>query len=98
VLGLGLAYEQKGMFQEAISQFRKARAPLGPSSYLGHAYAVSGQRAEALKILNQLKQESKRSYIDQYLFAVLHARLDEKEQAREPFRELTRNAPSSSFG
>jgi Flp pilus assembly protein TadD len=60
---LGLAYEQKRMFSDAIAEFEKAwqldKSPyiLGP---LGHAYAVAGRRAEAQKILDDLQDRARR--------------------------------------
>jgi len=48
---LGLAYEEKGMYEEAISHHRKAVELSGESTLtlalLTHAYAVSGQKGEA---------------------------------------------------
>ena len=50
---LGLAYEQKGAFQDAIAQFQNCvRITAGRPSMLallGHAYAVANQRSEALE-------------------------------------------------
>jgi len=56
-LCLGRAHEQKGEFAEAIEEFQKARLiQVVPENLavLGHAYAVSGKRAEALKVLTEL--------------------------------------------
>src|SRR2546423_5635012 len=54
---LGLAYEQKAMYEEAIAEFQKAIALSGGSAQavvlLGPAYAVSGRRTEALKVLDE---------------------------------------------
>ncbi len=56
---LGQAYVQKARYDEAIAAFQKAitLSPGNPFivSSLGHAYAVSGQRGEAMKILDQLQ-------------------------------------------
>jgi DNA-binding winged helix-turn-helix (wHTH) protein/TolB-like protein/Flp pilus assembly protein TadD len=82
---LGLTYEQKGMFAEAIAEFQKLadlskRSPTMLAS-LGHAYAVAGQPAEARKILFELHELSKQRYVLPYCFALIHAGLDEKDQA-----------------
>ncbi len=59
---LAASYEQKGMYNEAIEEFRKASDMLGGSTdaSLGHAYAVSGKRDEALKMLGELKERAAR--------------------------------------
>ena len=59
---LGHAYLQKGMAAEAIAAFRRAAALSGPrdSAQLAYAYAVTGQRAEAERILATLLAPSRR--------------------------------------
>jgi DNA-binding winged helix-turn-helix (wHTH) protein/TolB-like protein/Tfp pilus assembly protein PilF len=80
---LGLAYEQKGMYVEAIAQFEQgvklSKSPL-MLSLLGHAYAVSGRKAEAQRVLAQLDQQKQR-YISPYTIATIYAGLGEKDQA-----------------
>ena len=82
---LGLAYEQRGMFAEAIEEFQKAvalsqRNPTYLAS-LGHGYAMAGQGAEARKLLQELRELSKQRYVLPYCFAVIHAGLGEKDEA-----------------
>jgi eukaryotic-like serine/threonine-protein kinase len=81
---LGVAYEQKAMFNEAILQFKRAmaldRSPVYVAG-LGHAYAVAGRRGEAQKMLEELTQRSKQSYVPFYEVAVLYAGLGNKDQA-----------------
>jgi len=48
---------------------------------LGHAYAVSGKRAEALKALSELKGLSKRRYVAPFDMALLYTGLGDKAQA-----------------
>jgi serine/threonine-protein kinase len=83
-LQLGWAYEKKGMYQEAIAEYQKAIA-LGARptmlSRIGRTYALWGKRGEAQKVLDELKQLSKRSYVPSYDFALIYAGLGEKEQA-----------------
>jgi DNA-binding winged helix-turn-helix (wHTH) protein/TolB-like protein len=80
---LGLAYEHKGMYQEAIAQFQQgaklSRSPL-MISLLGHAYAVSGRRVEAQRILDELDQQKQR-YVSPYTVATIYAGLGEKDKA-----------------
>lgn len=84
---IGNAYVNKGMYKEAIAEYQKAiplsgDSPDEPAS-LGYAYALSGRRQEAFQIIDDLKQQSKRSYISPTLIAVVYAGLGEKEQAFE---------------
>jgi serine/threonine protein kinase/Flp pilus assembly protein TadD len=83
-LFLGRAYEQKGRLPEAIAEFQSA-LELDKNteiwSALGHAYAVSGNRAEAQKVLDHLKGSSAHSYVSPYSSAVIYAGLGEKDQA-----------------
>lgn len=80
---LGLAYEQKGMYKEAISQFEQgeklSKSPL-MLSLLGHAYAASGRKAEAQRVLAELDQQKQR-YVSPYTIATVYAGLGEKDQA-----------------
>jgi tetratricopeptide (TPR) repeat protein len=81
------AYEQKGMFEEAIKELEKAIELSGGSAsmtaLLGHVYAVSGQRDRALKILKELKEKSAREYVPSFYFVLIYLGLDEKDQAFE---------------
>ncbi len=81
---LGMVYEMKGSFPDAIAEYLKARQ-LYDDPYalglLGHAYGMSGKRDEALKTLNQLKDVASRRYVALYTFAMIYAGLGEKEQA-----------------
>ncbi len=84
--GLGQAYLQKGMFPEAITEFNKARdltEDLPPAwEDLGYAYAKSGQRDEAIKILNQLQERAKRGeYVLPLGIAWIYIGLGDKDQA-----------------
>src|SRR5437667_2709101 len=81
---LGVAFEAKGTLDAAIEEDQKARA-LNDDPFvlalLGHAYASSGNEAEALKILDQLKELSKQRYVTAYNFAIVYLGLGDKEEA-----------------
>ena len=80
---MGLAYEQKGMYAEAIDQFQQGVKLSGSPlmmSLLGHAYAASGKKTEAQRILAELDQQ-KRRYVSPYTIATIYAGLGEKDQA-----------------
>src|SRR5438477_1649082 len=78
---LGEAYERKGLYTESLAELRKALelADDLAVSWLGHAYAVSGRKGEALKIIAQLKRRPKVDYA--YYVALIYAGLGEKDQA-----------------
>jgi hypothetical protein len=50
-------------------------------AFLGHAFAVSGKRDDALKTLDQLKEISRQRYVQAYNFAIVYAGLGEKDKA-----------------
>ena len=79
-----MAYEQKEMYQEAIATLQKGLSLSGREpSYLGglgHAYAVSGSRAEAQKVLAELLELSKTRYVAPYDIAVVQIGLGDKNQ------------------
>lgn len=84
---LAASYEQKGMFEEAIATFQRAiSVTQGPPktlamASLGHAYAVSGRKAEAHKILAELQRLSERSYVAATDMALVYAGLGEKDKS-----------------
>jgi eukaryotic-like serine/threonine-protein kinase len=81
---LGRAYEQKGKLPEAIAEFQRALELEKDNteiwSGLGHAYAYSGKKAEAQRVLDHLKELSAHSYVAPYNVAVIYAGLGEKDQ------------------
>jgi TolB-like protein/DNA-binding winged helix-turn-helix (wHTH) protein/Flp pilus assembly protein TadD len=83
---LGQIEEYRGRHQAAISRFRKAyevsATPLHLAN-LGHAYARSGNRSEALKVLLQLRGLSKTRYVSPYAYALVYIGLADKEKAFE---------------
>lgn len=78
-------YAANGMFEEAIAESKKAFALDNRSrrvSGLGYAYAVAGKRAEALKMLDELKDRVKQQlYVSPYEFAQIYLGLGEKDEA-----------------
>ncbi len=79
---LGLNYEQKKMFPEAIAEFEKVRElSQGQAGgiALGHAYAVAGKRDEAFKIIDRLQERKGKAWA----VAPIYAGLGEKDQAFE---------------
>lgn len=84
---LMVIYAGKGMYEETIEQCQKLSS-LAPDSMtfmaeVGCYYGIAGRRAEALKILNEFKEKSKKEYIRSYLIAIIYAGLGEQDQAIE---------------
>jgi len=92
------AYEQKGKGAEAIAYMQKARTLFGNDpgvlSELACAYAVSGQKAEAQKLVDALTARTAREYIEPTLIGLIHIGLGNKNQAFE-WLEKAYNARSS---
>lgn len=82
---LGAIYLLKRQFPEAIAEFQKAvflseRAPrfLAP---LGNAFGLSGRSEQALRVLDELREQAKRRYVSPYEFALVYTGLGENKQA-----------------
>ena len=84
---LPAAYEQKGMYSEAVAEFKKAIPSTAGSEWslakagLGHVYAVTGKKSEARTLLDELKQHSAHEYVPATSLALIYAGLGEKDQA-----------------
>lgn len=79
----GLALEQKGELEKAITEFRASadlsgRWPLFVAAY-GHACAAAGKREEALKAIAELRDTSVRKYVSSYAVAAVYAGFGDKE-------------------
>ncbi len=86
-IALGGIYDVKGMYQESIPEYQKAINASERTStilgLLGHVYAVSGKRNQALKISSEMKEMSKQKYVLPYDLAILYVGLGEKDKALE---------------
>ena len=83
---LGWVHIGEGKFAEAITVLQRARQ-IDDNQYvlgaLGESYALSGNRTEALKVIEELKQRSKQRYVSPYCVAMIYAGLADKDQAFE---------------
>ena len=79
------SYAQTERFQESFAELKRARTIDANWSYLiaelGYAYAASGERAEAERILQHLKERATREYVDALLIAYIYVGLGQKDQA-----------------
>ena len=82
---LAHAYQQKGMFDEAIREAQKAMELLEGSEHrlgnLGDAYARAGKKQEARSILARLKEASRAHYISPYQTGLIYASLGQPDEA-----------------
>lgn len=95
---LGLAYEQKEMFDEAIAEFQRATALSGGSplmkASLGHAFAKANRKDESRKILGELNELAQQRYVSSYERAAISVALGDERQA---FQSLERAYEEHSF-
>ena len=81
---LGQVFAAQRNLEGAISEYEKARALNDDPFVLGllaYAYGSSGKQAEALKILEQLKDQSRQRYVQAFSFALVYLGLGGKEEA-----------------
>jgi eukaryotic-like serine/threonine-protein kinase len=86
---LAWAYAMKRMYPQALAEYDKiadqdkavAAENQFAASGLGWVYAVSGRRADALKIAQEFRDLSSHAYVDFYLLATIYAGLGEEDEA-----------------
>ena len=82
---LAVSYDGLNRHADAIPKYQKG-VELSPDQTdaiagLAHAYALAGERAETAKILRQLQERSKASYVSPYMLATIFTALGDKDQA-----------------
>jgi tetratricopeptide (TPR) repeat protein len=83
---LGMAYEGKQMYQEAIAEYRKANdlSTADPGLVgLGHAYAMSGNIGAAQEVLDELKRRAEKNQTRPSSVAIVYAGLNDRDHAFE---------------
>jgi TolB-like protein/DNA-binding winged helix-turn-helix (wHTH) protein/Tfp pilus assembly protein PilF len=86
---LGLVYEQMGAYSDALRELQRSMNLPGnffkPTNEadIGHLYAVSGNRTEAQKVLEDLKDRGRQSYVPPYDIAIVYAGLGERDATFE---------------
>ncbi|MEP6705466.1 MAG: tetratricopeptide repeat protein, partial [Acidobacteriota bacterium] len=97
---LGWALISQGKLTEAITQLQRTRH-IDDNHYvlaaLGQAYALSGNRSEALKAIEQMKEWSKQRYVSPHSIALVYVGLGEKDLAFE-WLEKAMEARSEHMG
>jgi tetratricopeptide (TPR) repeat protein len=100
---LAWSYAMKHEYAKALTEYEKIAdqdksvAPENQivASRLGWIYAVSGRRGDALKIADEFRDLSSRSYVDFYFLAGIYAGLNDKD---ETFRLLQKGYEEHSAG
>ena len=84
---LGLAYERKNMFAEAVAAEESAASISGRNAHmiacLGYVLGRSGRDRDAYKVIDELKARSAQGYIAPFNVAMVYAGLGVKEQTLE---------------
>lgn len=85
---LGRTLMHMGRYDEAIASLNQGRQVVGwdvPTilGAMGQAYALKGERDEAVRLLNQLSGISRTAYVPSTSFALVHIGLGEKAKALE---------------
>jgi tetratricopeptide (TPR) repeat protein len=86
---LASAYAMKRMYPQALAEYDKIpdqdKAVAAENQFvaggLGWVYAVSGRRADALKIAKEFRDLSSHAYVDFYISALIYAGLGDKDEA-----------------
>jgi tetratricopeptide (TPR) repeat protein len=81
-----MSYERKGMYQEAVAVFEKARQVEDTpelKAFQAHTLALMGNRSAALKVIDELNEISAQRYVSPFYIAVIYAGLGEKEKSLE---------------
>jgi eukaryotic-like serine/threonine-protein kinase len=86
---LSWAYAMKRMYPQALAEYDKVadqdKATAAENQFvagsLGWVYAVSGRRADALKIAQEFKDLSSHAYVDFYQLGTIYAGLGDKDEA-----------------
>jgi TolB-like protein len=86
---IGWACVQKGQFEEAIDAYQQSRLLREKHeqlAWLGHAYALSGNQAEARRYIAKLNNSSEEKYVSPYWIALIYLGLNEKDKTFEYLR------------
>ena len=100
-LVLGQILDAKGARDAAIVECEKARALNDDPSVLGvlaRAHGLSGNKMEAEKILDHLKELSKERYVAAYSFALVYLGLGDKQEALRWLEQSYQDRAGSDIG
>lgn len=75
------AYLEVGRYDDALRELRST--PETDQAELGYALGVAGRKEEARKLLAELQQRARTSYVSDYDFALIYTGLDDRDAAFE---------------
>jgi tetratricopeptide (TPR) repeat protein len=81
---LGEALELSGQLEQAVAEYEKAykfRSDEHVLAYLGHAYALKGEREKTLQLLTQMKESEQHGPLWAFGFALVYIGLGDKNEA-----------------
>jgi TolB-like protein/DNA-binding winged helix-turn-helix (wHTH) protein/Tfp pilus assembly protein PilF len=83
---LGKTYLQKRMLREGLAELEEAVSLPGGDSqlythWLGYAYALSGKRAAAYKVIEGMRSQAQKNFVSPTAIATIYCGLGEKNQA-----------------
>ena len=82
---LGEAHVSKGLYREGLLALEKfsalSRTSAISRALVGYSLARLGERSAALRIIEELTSASKHSFIPAFLYALVYAGLEDKDQA-----------------
>jgi tetratricopeptide (TPR) repeat protein len=88
---LGIVYSLKGKHADAVRELRQIKdLEDDPAcmSWLVYVYGMAGRRDEAQRVLSQLGELSKRTYVSPFWMAIAHTGLGEKDQVFKCFERV----------
>jgi eukaryotic-like serine/threonine-protein kinase len=96
---LAMAQVHKGQHSKALAGFQRLRqqddSPLNVA-WAAYGHGVSGDKAEAHRLLEELTALAEERYVDPAAFAIIHLGLEDKDQANQ-WLEKARDARSSAM-
>jgi tetratricopeptide (TPR) repeat protein len=94
---IGVVYQQKGMYKEAVEEFFKEPGNPEEDTVLREAYNAGGFRTYMEKYIEFLlaREKTKQNYISPYIVAINYADLGRREEA---FEWLEKSYEDGSIG
>jgi TolB-like protein/DNA-binding winged helix-turn-helix (wHTH) protein/Tfp pilus assembly protein PilF len=84
---LAVGYEGSGRLTQAVPEYQRAvelsQRDSDPVAGLAHVYATTGRVAEAKKLLGELQQQSRVTYVSPYMIATIYSGLGQMDKAFE---------------
>jgi TolB-like protein/Tfp pilus assembly protein PilF len=90
-IGLGWVYIATGRYSEAITELQAEKGDRVPSeevlASLGQVYGLQGKKQEAEKVLAELNERSKKTYVSPFLLASVYVGLGDRERTLSALEE-----------